>query len=91
MAQICAAGIPNASEFARRRVHLPGSKAAKGAGGARYRQPCVQLRAQFSQQREGELRPGGPGCEGELSPSLKATAAAGILYPFRYPSCRTLR
>jgi hypothetical protein len=28
---------------------------------------------------------------GDLSPSLTATAAAGILYPFRYPSCRTLR
>ena len=90
MAQICAAGMPNASEFARRRVHLPRSKAAKKLG-PRHGQPCVQLRAQFSQQREGELRLGGPGCEGELSPSLKATAAAGILYPFRYPSCRTLR
>jgi len=28
---------------------------------------------------------------GDLSPSLTATAAAGILYPFRYPSCRALR
>jgi hypothetical protein len=57
MAQICAAGIPNASEFARRRVHLPGSKAAKGAGGARYRQPCVQLRAQFPGPGDGGPKP----------------------------------
>ena len=60
MAQICAAGIPNASEFARRRVHLPGSKAAKGAGRARYRQPSVQIRAQFPNGAGGELRPCGP-------------------------------
>jgi len=35
------------------------------------------------------MRP--PVVMGDLSPSLTATAAAGILYPFRYPSCRTLR
>ena len=116
MVEVCAAGIPNASEFARPRVHLPehdpekhalgprpdgwvavfprdkreafarrscsnkkierdddakkshpaGSKAAKKPGGARHRQPCVQLRAQFPRQREGELRPSGP-VDGDLS------------------------
>jgi len=46
----------------------------------------------ISQRRGGRIeamRP--PVVMGDLSPSLTATAAAGILYPFRYPSCRTLR
>jgi len=32
MVEVCAAGIPNASEFARPRVHLPRFKAAKKPG-----------------------------------------------------------
>jgi len=80
MAQICAAGIPNASEFARRRVHLPRSRAAKKPR-ARV---TGSLAFSFGRNFPAPVM-------GDLSPSLTATAAAGILYPFRYPSCRTLR
>jgi len=87
MAQICAAGIPNASEFARRRV----PRQPKGRGRAL---PAALRSASgaISQQHGGRIeamRP--PVVMGDLSPSLTATAAAGILYPFRYPSCRALR
>jgi hypothetical protein len=67
-----------------------GLKAAKKPRGRASRAALRSASGAISQQRQGELRPNGPG-DGAPKRSLTATAAAGILYPFRYPSCRTLQ
>jgi hypothetical protein len=65
------------------------SKAAKQPGARVTGSPAFSFGRNF-RQRGGELRPSGPVRRvGGPKPEPAATAARGILYPFRYPPCRT--
>jgi hypothetical protein len=77
MLEVCAAGIPNASEFARPRVHLPRSKAAKKPGARVTGSLAFSSGARQRLRRKLAARAG---------PSF-----SDILDPFRYSPPRTLR
>ena len=69
-----------------------GSQGSQKAGGARHGAALRSASGAISRQRGGRIEAMRPSVVmGDLSPSLTATVAAGILYPFRYPSCRTLQ